>query len=92
MKPRYFLLLLSSLLIVSLLMANFFLASEKPRPSRSTDFYVGIDAAYDDVGGFTAKTLGSCQNAVHFGEQLAVLVTQGLGQGVHLALSVSLSG
>jgi len=49
MKPRYFLLFLSSLLVASLLMANFFLASEKLNPNRSTDFYVGIDAAYDDV-------------------------------------------
>lgn len=49
MKTRYLLLLLSSLLIFSLLLANSLLTIEKPRPSQSTDFYVGIDAAYDDV-------------------------------------------
>jgi len=49
MKPRYFLLLLSSLLIVALIIANSFFTINNLRPSRRTDFYVGIDVAHDDV-------------------------------------------
>ena len=49
MKPRCFLFLLSSLLIVALIIANSFFTINNLRPSRRTDFYVGIDVAHDDV-------------------------------------------
>lgn len=49
MKSRYILVGLSLLLVTCIFLANFLLTSENTRPKTFPDFYVGVDAAYDDV-------------------------------------------